>query len=186
MEIRNIAPNATTSFGMALRKPKPDQIEQFTDYVTKGRNINLVKRGIIRVRKEQAGNPHFDIVYRTNPAHPEDNIFTVEPISDKAKSMFEKIELLSNVGSQSKAAELRAKGMQDIKIAENDSIGRIRQGLHVLKALCRLVQSKIYIQTHPEDVLPRNLRYANELATSQAKAVEEQLANERAISETLS
>lgn len=176
----------STSFGMAFKKPTPDQMEQFTNYVSKGRKVKQVQRGIKQIQKEQANNPHFDIVYVTDPAHKESNHFSVVPFSEKAKKMFQKRELRHGEGTPSRYSKFQEEFLAESKVLEEKKAGKIRKGIFAIKSIYKFLKTAVYTYTHPVEILPKNLRYANELATSQANAVEKQIAKERIISKTFS
>lgn len=63
MEIRNNTPMMNRpAFGMAFKKPSPELMEDFVDYVGCGKSGNRVKKALVKLQEQQAGNKHFDII----------------------------------------------------------------------------------------------------------------------------
>ena len=186
MEINNSM--SSTSFGMAFRKPAPEQMVDFTNYVTKGiksRHVKHVKRGLKQLQKQQESNPHFDIEYLNEPGRGYNHTFFVKPTSEKAKSMYETSRIEKGQGEDSFRKSVLDQLNREAQLLEDKSVGKFKKGLFILKCLYKTAGTILHTYKHPVEVLPKNLRYANKIATEKARAVEAQIAKEKIISDSL-
>ena len=171
MEIRNNTP----SFGMAFKKPSAEQMEAFTNYVTKGRKPKFVEKGIRQVVAEQAGNKHFDIEYHGG------DCFSVNAKTEKAESMFgDTIITSENSTSKSVLEQVEEKSQNFIRTAEGTS--GLKQFFLGVKAVYTQLKATVSIIRSPKEILPNALRDAAETATRFEKRVDAQIAKEALIS----
>lgn len=175
MEIRNNTPAYGQSFGMALRKPKAEQVEEFTEYVIGKRLPVQVRKGLNGYLQKHAKDEHFDIEYVTGKG------FQVLPTSEKAQEMFPEGALymvgdknlpLNSVGRFFKAycGEEYAE-----KYNKASRFGKVLLSTKKFFAGFRAYGKAIM---DSKEVMPATLRAASQDAKAYEKAVKTQIAHE--------
>lgn len=171
MEIKSYAP----SFGMAFIRPKASQMEDFKNYLMKPKAKFLVETGLRQLRRAQAKNKHFDILYG------KDNSFVVIPKSDMAKTMYKDKIITKDMGNKRNIDLVYEEIKFDEKLLNFMDADEFTRFKHNVVNLSKLLKEAVNIFFHPIETLPKNFRYANEVATKQAKTVEKQILKQKTL-----
>lgn len=169
MEIRNNTP----SFGMAFRKPRPEDMERFTKYVVGAGPESLAKRGLARVIKKQANNAHFDMEYRPGEG------IAVIPKSEAAQKYGFVEEVFSK---DSKYSDTRSRFYATYTGEAYDkayeAASKAKRALMTTKKVFAFMRTVGEAFIHPEMMLPKSLKTASRRAMTDEILVETRIAKD--------
>ena len=160
MEIRNNTPMMNApAFGMAFKKPSPELMDDFVDYVGRGISGNRAKKALIQLQEQQAGNKYFDIVTLKQG---DAVVFKVVPKveADKAQKMYQDGQIFG----QGYDSFSPIKAAMEKNIAAREALGEkpnfVRKAFVETGCFFRDLAAEIKAFRNPIDELPGNLRQA--------------------------
>lgn len=179
MEIRNNYQMNNTSFGMAFKKPCPEDMEKFTAYVTKGVKAKWVERGLKQLQAKHASDVHFDFSY-----HADGDMICITPKSEKAIEMFPERLALPNEYSPNSFD--RACNRFQEESAASSGCSKLKQIYVGAKGVFNMLKAGLKVLfVDKTEALPANMREASvEIRNREAK-IEKQLAKEKLINNAL-
>jgi len=175
MEInRNYTP-VNTSFGMAFKKPSPEAMEQFTEFVTKKGKLSprLAKKGVERIVKQQAGNRHFDMEFSA----PKEIILVPKTLKAQEMQAENMLEVNRTLPKNS-IDKYREKYLGEAFDSSLDKATGLKKIGMFMKFVGASVKNLIIREMRPEYLLPQNLRLASRNATDLEATVSKQITKE--------
>lgn len=172
MEIRNNTPMMQApSFGMAFKKPSPELMEDFVEYVGKGKSGRAIKRGLEQLQEQQAGNKHFDIVTLKQG---DDIVFKVAPKieAEKARKMYPNGEIFERSQESYSPITKAMKKNSAARAALGENPSKVKKALVETGCFFRELLGEIKALRNPVNELPANLQDAATKATKLEKQVD--------------
>lgn len=158
MEIRNNTP----SFGMAFVKPKPEEMAEFTNYVTRNGKMSprLVKKGLAQLVKKHAEDMYFDIYYKAP-----NQVYSITK-NDYAQQWFNQNVLPYNNNAVIKDISHLA----DSKQNSGEKVA--------LKRLYTSIKRRVMMELNPITALPKRLRIASQKISEMEQSIRAQVDKE--------
>ncbi len=179
MEIINNSLKSGTAFGMAIKKPSPEIMGEFTDYLTNGgkKNPNTVARGLKKIVQKHANDKYLDLVFEAPKT------WSVVAKTEDIEKMIKNGELTANLEPNGIAERYNAKyGSEAYKTTFNKATGAKKVWM-IVKQLASVLKKRIVTNLYPEESLPKNLRKASINLTAMESKIDAKIAKEAAESE---
>lgn len=169
------------AFGMAFKKPSPELMDDFVDYVGRGISGTRAKKGLIQLQEMQAGNKHFDIV--TIKDSTGDIAFKVVPKveSEKANKMFSGGEVFASTLESLSPIKAAKEKNRNARAALGDKPNFLRKAIVKTGCFFRELAAEVKAAKNPVDELPGNLRKAAIVADKMEAQVDRALQKDATI-----
>lgn len=185
MEIRNnySTPMVSQSFGMAFKKPAPEDMEKFVKYVTDGKKPKFVERGLKQLQHKHAKDVNFDFCY-----HADGNQIHVIPKSDKAKQMYPGTRVFGdNITEQDYPSHFdKAVKNFDGDLIRVKNQSKLVKTCVAIKSIFNILKEGLMVRfVDKTEALPANMRLASATIRERDAKIAKQIAKENLIDKAL-